>query len=86
MKRLDPEKMIEYLEKYYVVAHQELLIAAVKACIVDEAEKVDPDPIIEVWEKYKDRFTGDWSGRFATEIENDISQAITKYAEGKGKK
>jgi hypothetical protein len=52
-----------------------------KAGIVDEAEKEYPDPIIEVWEKYRhlsDMFTGI---RFASIFWN----AIEKYAEGKGK-
>ena len=82
MKRLDPEKLIEYLEKYYVTAHQEQLIAAVKACIVDEAEKVDPDPIIEVCNKFKSKGIENYLGDYGKEM----WQAIEKYAEGKGKK
>jgi len=62
--------------------------AGVKAGIVDEAEKVAPDPIIEVWKKYRNK---DFNCAFnsALEIANfklDMWQAITKYAEGKGKK
>ena len=87
MKRFDVEKAIEYLDNYYPdrrAVHQDQLINALKAGIVDEAEKVDPDPIIEVYNKFKDMVQRNDS---ISPIKKwEWWHAIKKYAEGKGKK
>jgi hypothetical protein len=52
--------------------------------VVDEAEKVDPDPIIEVYNKFKDMVQRNDS---ISPIKKwEWWHAIKKYAEGKGKK
>jgi hypothetical protein len=82
MKRFDVLKAIEYLENYYPdrrAVHQDQLINALKAGIVDEAEKVDPDPIIQVWEMVNSR--NDMED--LTVYAEDMWNAIKKYAEGK---
>jgi hypothetical protein len=89
MKRFDVEKAIEFAKNIHTNVADSIWIASVVECIlkagiVDEAEKVDPDPIIEVWKKYRFRITPEMLR--GEGFRSEMWQAIEKYAEGKGKK
>jgi hypothetical protein len=95
MKRLDAEKMITLITNDFndvdnITAGN--LLALLEDSIVDEAEKVAPDPIIEVWEKFKylrilfnDENWFDMNDQIHKSF-HECFKAIEKYAEGKGKK
>jgi transglutaminase-like putative cysteine protease len=91
MKRFDVEKAIEYSKRFKKNSNQLLSVIAyfvnemLTQSIVDEAEKVDPDPIIEVYKEYKNYISDSWFNGVADETLRKWWQAITKYAEGKGK-
>lgn len=94
MKRFDPDLIIIALQNRIIIESDSktkesclFLIDMFKAGIVDEAEKADPDPIIEVYNKFK------LSDVLCYPTDENIHnvfyecfQAIKKYAEGKGKK
>ena len=90
MKRFDVFKAIEYSKGFKNDSNQLLSAIAyfvtemLTQSVVDEEEKAAPDPIIEVWEKYRFRTTPEMLRGEGFRYE--MWQAITKYAEVKGKK
>ncbi len=90
MKRFDVQKAIEYSKRFKNNSNKELSDIAyfvnemLTQSSVDEAEKPDPDPIIEVYNKFKDMVQRNDS---ISPIKKwEWWHAIKKYAEGKGKK